>query len=59
MMNKSVNEMVHTVLRAVAAAMGVAVTVLSVMDQLDVRSGMGMLGTGLACAAVSLLGGRK
>lgn len=33
--------------RCVALAMGVAVVVLSAMNQLDVQSGLGMLGVGL------------
>lgn len=56
MMKKSVSQIINTVLKAVGAAMGIAVTVLSVMEQLDTQSGMCMLGIGLACIGVSLLG---
>lgn len=45
--------LVHTVLRGVGAAMGVAVAVLSAMKQLDIQSGMGMLGIGLACLGIA------
>lgn len=44
-----------TVFKAVALAMGVAVTVLSALDALDVHSGMTLLGLGLSCAGLSLL----
>ena len=52
-------EIVETALKAVVMAMGVAVTVLTVLDALDVRAGMVMLGIGLACAGISLMNGKK
>ncbi|MGM9574437.1 MAG: helix-turn-helix domain-containing protein [Oscillospiraceae bacterium] len=55
---KGASGLVELILKAVALAMGVAVTALSALDELDVSSGMGMLGIGLACLAVSALGGR-
>lgn len=42
------------ILKGIALAMGVAVTVLSLMDRTDPSSAMGMLGGGLACLAVSV-----
>ena len=36
-------------------AMGVGVVVLSILKELDVNSGMGMLGIGLACLAITSL----
>lgn len=56
MMKKSVSQIINTVLKAVGAAMGIAVTVLSVMGQLEIQSCICMLGIGLACVGVSLLG---
>ena len=41
--------------KAVAMAMGVAVTVLTILDTLDAKSAMIMLGIGLACIGVYLL----
>lgn len=55
-MKKSVSQIINTVLKAVGAAMGIAVTVLSVMGQLEIQSCICMLGIGLACVGVSLLG---
>ena len=62
MQNRTVQEekkdyapMVQMILKAVALAMGVGVAVLSVLKQLDVNSGMGMLGIGLACLAITAL----
>ena len=52
---KNIMPMVHLIMKAVALAMGVGVAVLSVLNELDATSGMGMLGIGLACLAVSCL----
>ena len=45
--------------KAVALAMGIAVTVLTVLNALDVRSGMVMLGVGLACVGIHLMNNKK
>ena len=45
--------------KAVALAMGVAVTVLTILNALDVKSGMVMLGIGLACVGISLMSDKK
>lgn len=54
-----VSEITDTVLKAIAIAMGIAVTVLSILDTLDVKSGMIMLGIGLACVGISLMNSKK
>ena len=45
--------------KAVAMAMGIAVTVLTILSALDVKSGMVMLGIGLACVGISLMSEKK
>ena len=50
---KDITPMVHLIMKAVALALGVGVVVLSVLNELDTNSGMGMLGIGLACLAIS------
>ena len=55
----NVSEIIETALKGVALAMGVAVTVLTVMNALDVKTGMIMLGVGLTCAGISLLNKNK
>jgi hypothetical protein len=40
-------------------AMGIAVTVLTILGELDVKSGMVMLGIGLACVGISMLREKK
>ena len=52
---KDVTPMIHMIMKAVALAMGVGAVVLSILKQLDVNSGMGMLGIGLACLAITSL----
>ena len=43
---------VELICRAVALAMGVAVVVLSILDELPVVSGLGMLGVGLVALSI-------
>ena len=45
--------------KAVAMTMGIAVTVLTVLGELDPKSGMIMLGVGLACAGIALMSEKK
>ncbi len=56
---KTVQEITALILRAVPLAMGVAVTVLMILNQLDAKSGMIMLGIGLASISVYLLQNQK
>ena len=52
-------EIVKIAPKAVAMAMGIAVTVLTILNELDVKSGMVMLGIGLACVGISLMSQKK
>ena len=52
---QDVTPMIHMIMKAIALAMGVGVVVLSILKKLDVNSGMGMLGIGLACLAITSL----
>lgn len=52
---KSIRDMVSLACKAVCLAMGVAVTVLSILGQLDTKSAIVMLGIGLSCAGIGLL----
>lgn len=53
-----IESIVDLALKGVALAMGIAVTVLSVLEQLEVNSALLMLGLGLACLAASQLAGK-
>lgn len=51
---KDPGNLVSLICKAVALAMGAAVVVLSVLKELDMYSGFGMLGIGLTCVALCL-----
>lgn len=50
-----VQKIVALILRAVPVAMGAAVTLLTVLNQVDTKSALGMLGIGLFCVGLSQL----
>ena len=54
-----VSEALEVIPKALALAMGVAVTVLTILDAMDAKSGMILLGLGLACVGISLLNSKK
>ena len=54
-----VPEILEIAPKAVTMAMGIAVTVLTILNALDVKSGMVMLGIGLACVGISLMSVKK
>ena len=54
-----VTEIMEIAPKAVAMAMGIAVTVLTILNALDVKSGMVMLGLGLACVGIPLMSDKK
>lgn len=47
-----VRSLIELVLKAVALAMGVGVTALSIMDEVEPRNALCLLGIGLACLAL-------
>ena len=49
----SISELLDLILKGIALAMGVAVVVLSFLNEIDTTSAIGMLGLGLACLAVT------
>lgn len=49
---KPAEKLTDTILKVIPVAMGVAVTALAVMKQLDVNSGFTMLGIGLFCIGI-------
>ena len=50
-----VEDIVDTALKGVGVAMGIAVTVLSILGELPISTAMTMLGIGLASVSISLL----
>ena len=53
--HKGAAYLIRLVLKTVPLAMGVAVTVTSLLGELDLNSGFTMLGVGLACVGLNLL----
>ena len=53
--HKGAGYLINITLKAVPLAMGVAVTVTSILGELDMKSGFTMLGVGLACVGAYLL----
>ena len=45
-------QVLDVALKAIPLAMGIAVTVLAILGELNMQSGFSMLGIGLACLAV-------
>ncbi len=54
-----VTEILELAPKGIALAMGIAVTVLTSLNAVDVQSGMIMLGVGLACAGIALMNEKK
>lgn len=52
---RRVPALVELILRAVALAMGVGVTALTIMDEVEPRNALGLLGIGVACLALTQL----
>lgn len=55
MSKNKVDEIVDTVLKGIGVAMGIAVTVLVVLGELETNAAFIMLGIGLASISISLL----
>ncbi len=51
----NIKGIVDTAFKGIGLAMGIAVAVLSFLNQIETKSAMGMLGIGLACLAISAL----
>ena len=56
---QSIRNIVSLILKAICLAMGVAVVALSIFGQISTQSAVVMLGLGLACAGISLMGNSK
>ena len=55
MKEQSAKEIITTICKAVALAMGVAVVALSALNAIDANSSVTLLGIGLVCAGVAML----
>ncbi len=57
--NKDISGMVDLALKGVSLAMGIAVVVLSLINEIETRHAVSMLGIGLACLAITQFSSKK
>ena len=57
--NTKMKDLINLIFKAVALAMGIAVVVLNILNQIDVKSSIIMLGIGVACIAIYLLDNKE
>ena len=57
--NENVTDIVNIALKGIALAMGVAVVVLSFINEIETKNAISMLGLGLACLAISQFSSSK
>ena len=57
--NTKMKDLINLILKAVSLAMGIAVVVLNILNQIDVKSSIIMLGIGIACMAIYLLDNKE
>ena len=53
--NTKIKDLIHLILKAIALAMGIAVVVLNILDQISIKSSIIMLGIGIFCVGIYLL----
>ena len=53
--NTKLKDLINLIFKAVALAMGIAVVVLNILDKIDTKSSVIMLGVGIACIGIYLL----
>ena len=52
-------DLINLIFKAVALAMGIAVVVLNILNQIDIKSSIIMLGIGIVCIAIYLLDNKE
>ena len=57
--NNKLKDLINLIFKAIALAMGVAVIVLNVLNQIEVKNSIVMLGIGLFCIGIYLLNDKK
>ena len=57
--NTKIKDLINLILKAVALAMGIAVVVLNILNQIDIKSSIIMLGIGIVCIAIYLLDNKE
>ena len=57
--NTKIKDLINLIFKAVALAMGIAVVVLNILNQIDIKSSIIMLGIGIACVSIYLLDNKE
>lgn len=57
--NSKIKDLVNLIFKAVAIAMGIAVVVLNILNEIDIKSSIIMLGIGLVCVGIYLLDNKE
>ena len=57
--NTKLKDFINLIFKAVALAMGIAVVVLNILNQIVVKSSLIMLGIGIACISIYLLNNKE
>lgn len=57
--NTKIKDLINLIFKAVALAMGIAVVVLNILNQIDIKSSIIMLGIGIVCIAIYLLDNKE
>ena len=57
--NTKMKDLINLIFKAVALAMGIAVVVLNILNQIDIKSSIIMLEIGIVCIAIYLLDNKE
>ena len=57
--NTKIKDLINLIFKAIALAMGIAVVVLNILNQIDIKSSIIMLGIGIVCVAIYLFDNKE
>ena len=57
--NTKMKDLINLIFKAIALAMGIAVVVLNILNQIDIKSSIIMLEIGIVCIAIYLLDNKE
>ena len=57
--NTKMKDLINLIFKAIALAMGIAVVVLNILNQIDIKSSIIMLEIGIVCIAICLLDNKE
>lgn len=57
--NSKIKNLINLIFKAVALAMGISVVILNILNQIEVKSSLIMLGIGIVCISIYLLSNKE